>query len=39
LKEAKELAESLREDYNERLPYIALNGLLPNEFKKSYKNE
>lgn len=35
LKEAKELAESWREDYNERRPHGSLNGLSPNEFKRA----
>ena len=35
LREAKELAKSWREDYNERRPHSALNGLSPNEFKKA----
>jgi putative transposase len=39
LKEAKELAERWREDYNEKRPHSALNGLSPNEFKKAYKEK
>jgi len=39
IKEAKELAESWREDYNERRPHTALNGLSPNEFKRTYEEE
>ena len=37
LREAKELAASWREDYNERRPHMALDGLSPNEFKKAYE--
>lgn len=33
LREAKELAESWREDYNQNRPHSALGGLSPNEFK------
>lgn len=37
LKEAKELAESWREDYNERRPHSSLEGMSPNEFKRAYE--
>lgn len=37
IKEAKKLAESWREDYNEKRPHSSLNGLSPNEFKKAYE--
>lgn len=37
LREAKELAERWREDYNERRPHSSLGGMSPNEFKKSYE--
>lgn len=37
LKEAKELAESWREDYNERRPHSGLDGMSPNEFKKAFE--
>lgn len=39
LKEAKDLAESWREDYNERRPHSSLDGLSPNEFKKAYEEK
>jgi putative transposase len=39
LKEAKELAERWREDYNEKRPHSALNGFSPNEFKKAYEEK
>jgi putative transposase len=37
LREAKELAERWREDYNEERPHSSLGGMSPNEFKKSYE--
>jgi putative transposase len=37
LREAKELAERGREDYNEKRPHSSLGGMSPNEFKKSYE--
>lgn len=37
LKEAKDLAEIWRQDYNEKRPHSALNGLTPNEFKRAYE--
>ena len=39
LREAKELAERWREDYNERRPHSSLGGMSPNEFKKSYEEK
>jgi putative transposase len=39
LKEAKELAESWRQDYNERRPHSSLDGLSPNEFKNAYEEK
>lgn len=38
LREAKQLAESWRQDYNEKRPHSALNGLSPYEFKKAYED-
>lgn len=37
LKEVIKLAESWREDYNERRPHSSLGGLSPNEFKRAYE--
>lgn len=37
LKEAKDLAESWRQDYNEKRPHSSLNGLTPIEFKRAYE--
>jgi putative transposase len=37
IKEAKELAVDWKEDYNERRPHSALNGLSPNEFKRAHE--
>jgi putative transposase len=39
LKEAKELAESWRQDYNERRHHSSLDGLSPNEFKNAYEEK
>jgi len=39
IKEAKELAASWREDYNEQRPHSSLNGLSPNEFKRAYEEK
>lgn len=39
LKEAKELASSWREDYNQTRPHSALGGLSPNEFKMAYEEK
>lgn len=39
LKEAKDLAESWRKDYNEQRPHSALNGLSPNEFKRAFEEK
>ena len=39
LKEAKELAESWRNDYNEQRPHSALDGLSPNEFKRTLEEK
>lgn len=39
LKEAKDLAESWRQDYNEKRPHSSLNGLTPNEFKSAFERD
>lgn len=39
LREAKELAESWRKDYNQHRPHSALDGLSPNEFKLAYEEK
>jgi len=39
LKEAKELAESWRKDYNERRPHSSLEGLSPGEFKFAFEEK
>lgn len=39
LKEAKELAEIWRKDYNEQRPHSSLEGLSPNEFKFAFEEE
>lgn len=39
IKEAKELTERWKEDYNEHRPHTALSGLSPNEFKRAYEEK
>lgn len=39
IREAKELTERWKEDYNEHRPHTALCGLSPNEFKRAYEEK